>query len=196
MATSAKKVEKNDPQNPVFATAKESQMTTNAKDVENNDANRDPITSAPGAHPIGTGLGAAGGGATGAAIGAVVGGPVGAVVGAAIGGVAGGLAGKGAGEMVNPTVEDGYWSKNYSKSTYGSDGTPYREYAPAYKYGWESQTRYAGQRFEDVEDKLQPGWENAKGDSKLGWDKAKSAVRDAWHRVERALPGDADNDGR
>ena len=171
-------------------------MTTSAKKSEKNDANRDPITNAPGSHPVGTGLGAAGGGATGAAIGAAVGGPVGLVAGAAIGGIAGGLAGKGAGEMVNPTVEDRYWSDNYSASTYVSHGTPYREYAPAYKYGWDSQTRYAGQRFEDVEDKLEPGWKNAKGDSKLDWNKAKSAVRDAWHRVEKAMPGDADNDGR
>ena len=27
------------------------------------------------------------------------------------------------------------------------------------------------------------------------WEKAKQATRDAWHRVERALPGDADGDG-
>ena len=32
------------------------------------DANRDPITGAPGAHPVGTGVGATGGGAAGAAI--------------------------------------------------------------------------------------------------------------------------------
>ena len=32
-----------------------------------NDANRDPLTGAPGAHPVGTGVGAAAGGATGAA---------------------------------------------------------------------------------------------------------------------------------
>ena len=171
-------------------------MTKRDKNVERNDANRDPITSAPGAHPVGTGLGAAGGGATGAAVGAVVGGPVGAVVGGAVGAVAGGLAGKGAGEMVNPTVEDRYWSDKYPTSAHGSDGTPYTEYAPAYRYGWESQTRYAGQRFEDVEDKLEPDWDKAKGDSNLSWNKARSAVRDAWHRVEHAMPGDADNDGR
>ena len=45
------------------------------------DANRDPITDEPGAHPLGTGVGAAlGGAAAGAAAGAF-GGPVGAVVG-------------------------------------------------------------------------------------------------------------------
>jgi hypothetical protein len=30
----------------------------------------------------------------------------------------------------------------------------------------------------------------------MQWDNAKGAVRDAWHRVERAIPGDFDKDGR
>lgn len=66
------------------------------------DANRDPLTGTPGAHPVGTGLGAAGGAGAGAAIGAMAG-PIGAGIGAAIGGIVGGLAGKGGGEAVNPT---------------------------------------------------------------------------------------------
>ena len=57
--------------------------------------NRDPITGAPGAHPVGVGLGAAAGGiAAGAAAGTLAAGPVGTVVGAAVGAVAGGLGGK------------------------------------------------------------------------------------------------------
>lgn len=63
---------------------------------DRNDANRDPITNEPGAHPVGTGLGAAvGGAAAGAATGAF-GGPVGAAIGGVVGAVAGGLAGKAA----------------------------------------------------------------------------------------------------
>src|SRR4051812_50198625 len=73
------------------------------------DANRDPISGAPGAHPVGVGAGATGGGATGTAIGGAVGGPVGAVVGAAVGAVAGGLAGKGAAGGGDPTGEDADW---------------------------------------------------------------------------------------
>jgi len=160
-----------------------------------NDANLDPLTGAPGAHPVGTGVGAVGGGTTGAVIGAAVGGPVGAVVGAAIGGVAGGLAGKGAAELVNPTVEGAYWRENYVNRPY-ANGTPYDQYAPAYKYGWESKAQYAGKRFEDVENDLERGWEKAKDNSRLGWHEAKAATRDAWHRIETAIPGDADNDGR
>ena len=53
--------------------------------VKDRDANPDPITGAPGSHPVGTGVGAAGAGAAatwaGATIGGAVGGPVGAVVG-------------------------------------------------------------------------------------------------------------------
>ena len=64
--------------------------------------NPDPLTGAPGAHPVGTGLGAVSGAAAGASIGAAAG-PVGAAVGTLVGAVAGALAGKGAAEAVNPT---------------------------------------------------------------------------------------------
>ena len=39
-------------------------------------------------------------------------------------------------------------------------------------------------------------YEKAKGNSKLAWEDAKGATREAWHRVERAIPGDFDKDGR
>jgi len=159
------------------------------------EANHDPITGEPGAHPLGTGAGAVGGAAAGAAVGGVVGGPVGAMIGAAVGGVAGGLTGKGVAEAVNPTEEDAYWRKTYSTRPYAANRT-YEELAPAYRYGWESKVRHADRPWNDVEGDLERGWDKAKANSKLGWHEAKDATRDAWHRVERALPGDADHDGR
>lgn len=82
--------------------------------------NRDPITGAPGSHPVETGAGAMlGGAAAGLAVGAL-GGPVGAVIGSTIGGaVVGGLAGKGVGELVDPTREIavGGKRKNRARST-------------------------------------------------------------------------------
>ena len=144
-------------------------------------ANRDPITKAPGAHPVGVGVGAAGGGAAGAAIGSMAG-PVGTVVGAAVGAVAGGLAGKGAAESVNPTVEDAYWRENYQTRPYIDKGADYESYRPAYRYGWESYDRYAGQAFEDVEPRLSSEWEARR--NPLGWPEARGAVRDAWDRVD------------
>ncbi|HET7747002.1 MAG TPA: hypothetical protein VFM29_06850 [Vicinamibacteria bacterium] len=166
------------------------------KNPNDRDANRDPISGAPGAHPVGVGVGATGGGAAGAAVGGAVGGPIGAVAGAAVGAVAGGLAGKGAAEAVNPTVEDAYWRDNYRTRPYVTAGTAYDDYRPAYQYGWESYSKYRGRKFEDVEPDLRRDWERGQHNARLGWENAKGAVRDAWHRVERALPGDADRDGR
>ena len=51
--------------------------------------NPDPLTGAPGANPVGTGLGAVSGAAAGASIGAAAG-PMGAAVGTVVGAVAGG----------------------------------------------------------------------------------------------------------
>src|SRR5581483_851814 len=159
------------------------------------DANPDPITGAPGSHPVGTGVGAAGAGFAGAAIGAAAG-PIGAAVGAVVGAVAGGLAGKDAAEGVNPTAEDAYWRENYaSRPYYSSDYSYDTDYAPAYRYGYESTTQYPGKRYEDVESNMSSGWERFKGKSRLEWDKAKFATRDAWQRVDRpAAEEDVDND--
>ena len=173
-------------------------MATN--DLSGRDSNRDPITGAPGSHPIGTGVGAAGGGAAGAAIGSAAG-PVGTAVGAVIGAVAGGLAGKGVGEMIDPTAEDAYWRSNYKTRPYiaAGDAASFdydQDFAPAYRHGYTAASRYPGRRYDEVESELERGWENAKGRSRLGWERAKLAARDAWHRVERAIPGDADRDGR
>lgn len=164
------------------------------------DANRDPLTGAPGAHPVGAGVGAAVGTVAGAAIGALAG-PAGMAAGAAVGaaiagGVVGGLAGKAAGEKIDPTVEEAYWSKSYTSTPYYTKGTDYKNYQSAYRYGWESYPKYQGKKFDDVEPELSRNWDKNRGDSSMTWDKAKLATRDAWHRVERAIPGDADHDGR
>jgi hypothetical protein len=247
------------------------------------DANRDPITGAPGSHPVGTGVGAASGGAVGAAIGAV-GGPLGALLGGTIGAIAGGAAGHAVGERVDPTYdgdyfnqhhaaaewggtddydryepayqygwkarratlgsrwedwdrgmerewqglenrgdlswnearpaarsawdradqrftgtlrdEDDYWRENYRNRDYVVEGETYDRYRPAYRYGAESRLRHGDSRFDDVEQRLADDWERRPDRGDLTWERAKQAVRDGWHRVERALPGDADRDGR
>lgn len=163
------------------------------------DANRDPLTGAPGSHPVGTGVGAvAGGMAAGAAVGTVAG-PVGTAIGAAVGAVVGGLAGKGVAEQIDPTREDAYWRDNYKSRPYAS-GASYDDYGPAYAYGVGSYAKFGGRRYEDVEADLSRDWNSAKGKSSLTWDRAKHATRDAWTRLsdtaERAVPGDSDRDGR
>lgn len=151
-------------------------------------ANRDPITGAPGAHPIETGIGAAvAGAASGLAIGAV-GGPVGAVIGAAVGGaVLGGLAGKGVGELIDPTTED-TWLREYFGSREHRDRDTHEHYRPAYRYGIASYHRYTDRRFDEVEPDLRSGWESARGESAMTWDEARDASRHAFDRMATYRP--------
>jgi hypothetical protein len=172
----------------------------NDLELERRDANRDPITDAPGSHPVGTGIGAAAGGiAAGVAAGAVAG-PVGMVVGAAVGAVAGGLAGKGIAEMIDPTVEETYWRDNYATRPYVASGSSFDDYGPAYRYGWETYPKYHGRTFDEVDADLGRNWDSVRGTSSLTWDRAKYATRDSWDRlsdtIERAVPGDSDRDGK
>ena len=160
-------------------------MADNTSTNRGKDTNPDPITGAPGSHPVGTGVGAAGGGAAGAAIGSVAG-PIGTAVGAVVGAVAGGLAGKGAAEAIDPTAEDAYWRENYKTRSYAR-GSDYSQFAPAYRYGWESRQRYAGKNFDEVETNLRSDWERTQGKAGMAWDKAKMAVRDSWDRISGRL---------
>jgi len=156
-------------------------------------------------HPIATGLGAAGGGTAGVVAGAAIGsaiapGPgtlVGGAIGAVVGGLTGGSVADDIAERINPAEEDKHWRSTHTTRPYYESGMTYDDdYAPAYRYGWESRGQYKGQRFEDRESDLGRNWDRVKGKSRLSWEKAKNATRDAWHKVERAIPGDADRDGR
>jgi phage tail tape-measure protein len=153
------------------------------KQPSKGDANRDPITGEPGAHPVGVGVGTAAGGAAAGALAGAVGGPIGAAAGAIVGGVAGALAGKATAESIDPTREDAYWRENYPKQSYYADDVDYETVAPAYRYGWESQSRYADQAFDDVESDLRKEWEVTEHNRSLKWDQARPASRDAWQRV-------------
>ena len=151
----------------------------------NRDDNADPITGAPGAHPIEAGAGAAAGGfAAGAVLGAV-GGPLGAAAGAVVGGVLGGLAGKEIGEQIDPTSQDAFWRDNYRNQPYVEKDADYSMYQPAYRYGWEARSLYARRPFEEIEPELKSGWERE--ERPLDWDKARHATKDAWFRVHHSL---------
>ena len=146
-------------------------------------------------HPIGTGTGAVAGAVSGAAVGAV-GGPVGMAAGAIVGGVLGATAGDSLAEVVNPTEYADYWKSNYQAAPYYTTGREWSDYEPAYKYGYSAFGSNRGRKFDEVENDLQAKWDATRGTSRLAWVDAKAAVRDGWHYVERAIPGDADRDGR
>lgn len=149
---------------------------------EHVDANRDPITNEPGAHPVGTGLGAAAGGAAAGVATGAFGGPVGAAIGGVVGAVAGGLAGKAAAESVNPTAEEAYWREAYRDEPYVAENRTYDDYHPAYALGWQSVGLYQGP-FETVEPKLRDRWLTDRGTSALEWPEAVHAARAARERA-------------
>jgi Glycine zipper len=147
------------------------------------DRNADPITNAPGSHPIETGIGAAAvGAASGMAVGAVTG-PVGAAIGAAVGAVAGGYAGKGVGEMIDPTTEDNWLRDNFSSRQYVTKGETFDTYQPAYRYGGEAEYRYGDDDFETIEPELEHRWTTTGKNMPMPWVKARSAVKDAYDRT-------------
>ena len=148
--------------------------------------NRDPISGAPGAHPLGTGAGAVAGAAAGAAAGTLVGGPIGTVVGGAIGAVAGGLAGKGVAEMVDPTIESDYWRGQYRDEPYYVEGREWDDMEPAYRTGYEGRVKYDGRAFEDVEDDLAADYDRDRGND-IAWDEARPASLAAWNRADRRV---------
>ena len=145
------------------------------------DRNPDPLTGEPGSHPVGVGLGTTGGALAGAAIGSVAG-PAGAV----LGGIAGGLTGKGMAEAFDPTIEENYWRLHYQDRPYVKHGSSFDEYAPAYRYGWESQGRYGERSFDEVEADLEREWSGVDATSPVDWVIAREAARDAWNRVKNA----------
>jgi hypothetical protein len=153
------------------------------------DENPDPITGEPGSHPVGVAAGGSGGAAAGATVGAAVGGPVGAAIGGMVGAVAGSAVGKAAAEALNPTLEEEYWSENYRTRPYFRQGLDYSEYAPAYRYGWESAARehYQNRTFEEIEPDLQRDWDADRSRYPRPWSEMREAIRDAYNRARGAF---------
>ena len=147
-------------------------------------------------HSIGEGTGAGAGAIAGAVAGTAIGGPVGTAVGAVVGAIAGAKTGGAIAEAVNPTEYRDHFQNTYTTTSYYNADRDWNDYEPAYQYGYQNYDKYRGQRFEDVEAKLASDWDASRAESRLAWNEAKGAVRDGWHYIERALPGDADRDGR
>ncbi len=124
--------------------------------AKENSLNLDPITSAPGVHPLDSGVGA----------------------------VAGGLGGKAIAESVDPTAEETYWRENYIRESYYEAGRPFDDYAPAYRLGLYGLTQYEGS-FDEAESRLAADWDIKRETSTLSWPQARSASRAAWERISR-----------
>jgi hypothetical protein len=103
----------------------------------------------------------------------------------------------GRGHAIDHDREDAFWREAHQDEPYFNPDRTYDDYQPAYRMGWESRAKYeGGGSYEQYEPAFRNDWETMKGNSRLAWEEAKHAVRAGWHRVEAALPGDADGDGR
>lgn len=156
--------------------------------AEHKDFNLDLISKEPGAHPVGTGLGAVAGGAVAGAAAGALGGPIGAALGVVIGAVAGGMSGRAAAEAFNPTAEEAYWESNYHKEPYYQEGRVYEDYAPAYQMGMHGRTQF-GENYADAERDMSQNWDAHRQNSILTWPEVSAASRAAWDRVDMPTQG-------
>jgi len=155
---------------------------TDLKTDNRKNANLDPITDEPGAHPVGTGVGATLGGAASGAAAGLVAGPIGMIAGVAVGAIAGGLVGKAVAEGIDPTLEETYWRENYETRSYAKGGS-FGDYGPAYNYGVNAYQKNPGRKFSDIEPDLERDWDTASADSRLDWTDARYATRDSFERL-------------
>lgn len=84
--------------------------------------------------------------------------------------------------VVHGSLEREYWRVHYLARGYVEPHYGFRDYEPAFRYGWELRAGYGDREWEALEAALAAGWERFRGDSALPWDKAAPAVRDAYAR--------------
>lgn len=120
----------------------------------------------------------------------------GAITGAAVGGIVGAKTGGALAELVNPTDYTTCFPNSYRTAPYYPAGAGWSDYEPAGKYGYDSYESLRGRRFEDVESELEAaGTRRGATASSPGATPGRPCAN-GWHHIERALPGDADRDGR
>src|SRR5262245_40136222 len=79
--------------------------------------------------------------------------------------------------------QDSYWRDNYRLES-GVDPTrEYEYYQPAYRFGWESYSRYGRRSFDEVGDELQREWEVMRDPASPDWIEARGPAHAAWDRL-------------
>ena len=91
------------------------------------------------------------------------------------------------------TKAEAYWREHHAKQPYADKNLSFEHYAPAYRTGHEGAAKYAGKKFEEIEDDLALDYEKHLGGSGLPWDQALPAVKAAWDRLGGVIsPRDPD----
>jgi hypothetical protein len=79
--------------------------------------------------------------------------------------------------------DESWWRDNWRNRPYATADRGFDYYSPAYRYAYDSRTRYAGRDWNDVEGDLRMGWEKFESKTDSTWENIKDAVRDAWDRL-------------
>ena len=100
-------------------------------------------------------------------------------------------------ETRDAMAEEAYWRENHANQPYADKTLTYDHYAPAYRTGFQSVSKYAGKRYEEIETDLALDYEKDSGNGALPWDRARPAVKAAWDRVSGVTtPRDPDRGAR
>ena len=100
-------------------------------------------------------------------------------------------------ESWDPATEEAYWRENHANQPYADKSLTYDHYAPAYRTGFQSVSKYPGKRYEEIETDLALDYEKDTGNSALPWDRARPAVKAAWDRISGVTtPMDRDRGAR
>jgi hypothetical protein len=86
--------------------------------------------------------------------------------------------------VINPTSEDAYWQREFTRQPYYRPELSFDDYSPAFRVGYTGPLRREGS-FEALESELHHDWKQVKGGSRLTWPEAREATRAAWERVAR-----------
>ncbi|MDQ2824366.1 MAG: hypothetical protein M3R29_02855 [Verrucomicrobiota bacterium] len=99
--------------------------------------------------------------------------------------------------MEEPNKEEAYWREHHATQSYADKNLSYEHYAPAYRVGHAAAKKYAGKRFEEIEDDLALDYEKNRIGSALPWDRARPATKAAWDKLSGVVaPRDPDRGTR
>lgn len=91
------------------------------------------------------------------------------------------------GIVIHGSIEREYWRTRYNSRDYVDHSQGFRDYEPAFRYGWELRAGYGGWTWSELKPVAAAGWKRFRGDCCLGWEEAAPAVREAFERAGKRL---------
>lgn len=80
-----------------------------------------------------------------------------------------------------------HWQKTYTHEPYYRARYSWDDFEPVYRYAYRAWEENPLASFEDLEARLEAGWDIARGKSRLAWQDARPIVRATWGCAEKIL---------